>query len=106
MKITRENIADHLVEYQLNMIGKTIEDVKNDPDWYYNNTWGTEQYLQFRKYSVDLIKKTFRCNKRKADSTFDWFNLNFGLRVIPTKEEHEQIKQLVENELKLKGREF
>ena len=106
MKVTRENIADHLVEYQLNMIGKTIEDVKNDPDWYYNNTWSTEEYLQFRKYSVDLIKKTFRCNKRKADSTFDWFNLNFGLRVIPTKEEHEQIKKLVENELKLKGREF
>ena len=26
MKVNRYNIADHLVEYQLNMVGKTIEE--------------------------------------------------------------------------------
>ena len=106
MKVTRENIANHLVEYQLNMVGKTIEDVKDNKFWYLDNPITSEQYVEYKKYAINLIKKTFRCNKAKAEKTFDWFNMGFGLKVIPTKEEHEQIKQLVENELKLKGREF
>lgn len=103
MKITRENIVNHFIEYELNMIGKTIEDVKDDKFWYSNNHVTTEQFLEFKKYAVALLKKTFKCNKAKAESTFNWYNLNWGLKVIPTKEEHETIKQLVESELK--GRE-
>lgn len=82
-KIKRENIQTHLIEYQLNMIGKTILDVKEDEEWYYNNTFNQQQYELFRAYAVPLIKKTFRCNTKKAEQTFDWFNLNYGLRLQP-----------------------
>lgn len=80
-KVTRLNISEHLVEYQLNMIGKTTADARKDDMWYYNWTFTTRQYELFKSYAVPLIKKTFKCNSKKAQQTFDWFNLQFGLRL-------------------------
>ena len=81
VKITRDNIARHLVEYQLLMVGKTIEDTLSDDKWYFNWTWTTAQYESFKNYAIPLIKKTFKCNKSKAERTFQWFNLGYGLRI-------------------------
>jgi len=80
-KITRENISEHLVDYQLNMIGKTMEEAKKDEWWFTNWTFTQKQYELFRDYAIPLIKKTFRCNTKKATETFNWFNLQFGLRI-------------------------
>ena len=80
-KITRENIAEHLVEYQLEMIGKTIKEVKEDEFWFSNNTITSEQHEEFKKYAIPLLKKVFKYNKSKAEKTFDWFNLQYGLRI-------------------------
>ena len=80
-KITRLNIADHLVEYQLNMIGKTTEEAKKDDMWFHNWTITTRQYELFKAYAIPLLKKTFRYNTKKAQDTFNWFNLQFGLRL-------------------------
>lgn len=91
MRIKRENLANHLVEYQLNMVGKTIEDAKLDPWWFHNITCSQKQFLEFRAYAIPLIKKVLKCNKKKAEHSFLWLNLQFGLRVVPTKEEHEDI---------------
>jgi len=78
-KINRTNISEHLVEYELNMIGKTMEDVKDDTQWYNNNTMTEEQYEEFKGYAIPLLKKIFKFNNRRAEQTFDWFNLQFGL---------------------------
>ena len=80
-KITRENITTHLIEYQLNMVGKTTEQAKKDELWFTNWTFTTQQYELFRAYAIPLIKKTFRCNTKKATETFSWFNLQYGLRI-------------------------
>lgn len=80
-KINRTNIADHLIEYQLKMIGKTISEIENDEKWYYNNTFTEQQFEEFKTYSIPLLKKIFKFNKSKAESTFDWFCLQFGLRI-------------------------
>lgn len=80
-KIDRANVADHLIRYQLAMIGKTIEEARQDDMWYLNWTMTTEQYEQFKKYAIPLLKKVFKFNKSKAEQTFDWFNLQFGLRI-------------------------
>lgn len=98
MKIKREDMAMHLVEYQLNMVGKTLEDAKADQMWYYNITMNQQQFLQFRKYALFQIQKTYRCNKNRAQATFDWFNLQFGLRVVPTAEEKQEIIDHLKNE--------
>jgi hypothetical protein len=80
-KITRENITRHLIEYQLAMVGKSMMDTLDDDKWYFNITMTTEQFTEFKKYSIKLIKKIFKCNTTKALKTFDWFNLEFGLRI-------------------------
>jgi len=80
-KITRDNIARHLVEYQLLMVGKTIEDTLSDDKWYFNWTMTSAQHESFKNYAIPLIKKIFKCNKSKAEKTFDWFNLGYGLRI-------------------------
>ena len=81
MKISRLNIADHLLEYQLTLIGKTMGDAIRTDMWYFEWTISQEQYDKFKKYAVGLLKKTFKCNKQKAENTFQWFNLQFGLRI-------------------------
>jgi len=82
-KITRENLAEHLVRHQLEMVGKTWEDAQNDEQWYYNITMRQDQFADFMKYALPLVKKVFRCNKAKAQRILDWFNLQFGLRIYP-----------------------
>lgn len=82
-KITRENIAEHLVRYQLEMVGKTWEDAMADQQWYYNFTMTQDQFDQFMDYALPLVKKVLRCNKNKAQIALDWFNLQFGLRIYP-----------------------
>jgi beta-xylosidase len=81
MKINRLNIAEHLIEYQLNIVGKTIEDAKKDDMWFFNWTMTQEQADEFKAYAIPLIKKVFKCNKSRAENTFSWFSLEFGLRV-------------------------
>lgn len=81
MGINRTNIADHLVEYQLNIVGKTIAEAYKTEEWYHKWTMTDEQFKEFKNYSIPLLKKIFRCNKRKAESIFSWFILQFGLRI-------------------------
>jgi hypothetical protein len=80
-KVNRTNISEHLIEYQLKMIGKTIDEVKEDEEWYFNNTMTEEQHEEFKRYAIPLLKKIFKFNKTKAESTFSWFNLQFGLKI-------------------------
>jgi hypothetical protein len=81
MKINRETIADHLVDYQLNMVGRTIAEAIKTEKWYSEWTMTEEQHEQFRAYALPLIKKIFKCNKKRAEGIFGLFNLQFGLRI-------------------------
>ena len=80
-KINRSNITRHLIEYQLDMVGKRLVDTLDDDMWYFNWTMTQEQHEEFKRYAIPLIKKIFKCNKGRAESTFGWFDLQFGLRI-------------------------
>jgi hypothetical protein len=82
-KITRANISEHLVEYQLAMIGKTIEEARITEFWYSEWTMTQAQHEEFKKYAIPLLKKVFKFNTRKAESTFQFFDFQFGLRITP-----------------------
>jgi hypothetical protein len=82
-KPTRENIAMHLVEVQMEMIGKTFEDAEANQNWFHDYTMTSEQFLEFRNKAIPLIKKVYKCNKATASKNFDWWNLNWGLRIFP-----------------------
>jgi hypothetical protein len=79
--INRTNITEHLLEYQLNMVGKTIEEAKKFDDWYTRWTMTSKQHELFKAYAIPLLKKIFKFNKTKAETTFAWFDLQFGLRI-------------------------
>jgi len=81
MKLTKNNLHLHLIEYQLSMIGLTIDCVKEDKEWYNNYTLSEQQYQEFKQYSIETIKKVLRCNYNIAEKTFDWFDLGYGLKV-------------------------
>lgn len=82
-KVTRQNLAEHLAKYQLEMVGKTWDDALADSQWFYNITMTQDQFDEFMKYAIPLVKKTLRCNKASAHKALDWFNLQFGLRIYP-----------------------
>lgn len=80
--INRLNVADHLLEYQFSLIGKTMADAVKDETWIVGWTLTPEQYEEFKAYAIPLLKKVFKCNTNKAKKTFEWFNLQFGLQVL------------------------
>jgi hypothetical protein len=80
-KVNRANITRHLIEYQLDMVGKRLVDTLDDDMWYFNWTMTQQQHEEFKCYAIPLIKKIFKCNKARGEQTFDWFNLQFGLRI-------------------------
>jgi len=80
-KINRENIAEHLIDYQLDMVGKSIQEAHMTREWYSKWTMTTEQHEAFKAYAIPLIKKVFKCRKQRAEDTFNWFDLQFGLRI-------------------------
>jgi hypothetical protein len=77
----REEINRKLVTMQMEMIGKTYQDAMDTPEFWRVYTLTTEQTLEWRKLALPLIKKTFKCNKRRAEMTLGMFELNLGLRV-------------------------
>lgn len=79
--VNRTNIAEHLIRYQLEMVGKTWEEAQLDDMWFFNWTMTEEQHKKFKGYAIPLIRKVFKCNKKRAEATFSWFDLEFGLRV-------------------------
>jgi hypothetical protein len=80
MGINRTNIADHLIRYQIELVGKTWEEAQKDDMWIFNWIITKEQKIKFKGYAILLIKKVFKCNKQRAESIFNWFYLNFGLK--------------------------
>jgi hypothetical protein len=76
----REEINRKLVSMQMEMIGLTYQDAVDTLEFWRVYTLTTEQTLEWRKAALPLIKKTFKCNKTRAQSTMGWFELNLGLR--------------------------
>ena len=79
--INRTNISEHLIEYQLNIIGKTTEQAKSVKEWYSKWTMTSKQHELFKAYTIPLLRKVFKINKKKAEEIFNWFDLSFGLRI-------------------------
>jgi hypothetical protein len=80
-KIDRTNISQHLLEYQLNIVGKTLHDIASDDRWYRNITITQKQHDELAKYAIPVLQKIFKFNKTKAKDTFSWWDLQFGLKV-------------------------
>ena len=81
-KINRENLSEHIIDYQLSMIDKSIYEALTNPKWREQWSITQEQYDDLKRYAVPLFKKVFKCNKTKAQENFEWLQTNFGLKTI------------------------
>jgi len=81
MKVNRQNIAEVLLDKQLEMIGKDRSILVSDDRWKFNNTMTREQLFEFKKYAIPLLQKVFKFNRLKAETTFESFRQLFGVRI-------------------------
>jgi hypothetical protein len=79
--INRNNIVQHLLEYELWLSGHKLVNLIDTTNYRADFTIDWEQYNSFRGYAVPLLKKVFRCNRKKAEAAFIWFWKNFGVRI-------------------------
>lgn len=94
MGINRTNIWDHLVDYELTMIGKTMAEAYKNDNWFYEWTMTQEQHDELKAYAIPLIKKAFKCNRRRAEEAFSQFDFTFGLRVDDEKMDDDDLEDL------------
>jgi hypothetical protein len=80
-KVNRSNVMRHLIEYQLDMVGKRLVDTLDDDKWYFNWTMTSAQRIEFNKYAIQTMKKVFKFNTNKAKDSLAWFHQQFGLRI-------------------------
>lgn len=80
--INRINVSEHLLEFQFNILGKTMSDTTNEVDWKEKWKLTQKQKDMFKSYSHQVLKKVFKFNGSKARETYEFFDSNFGLSVI------------------------
>jgi hypothetical protein len=88
-EINRANITRHLIEYQLDIVGKRLIDTLDDDKWYFNWTITREEHARFKRYAIRTLKKVYKFNTTKANETFKWFYEQFGLRIKEKPIDHE-----------------
>ena len=81
MKLTRENLVQHLQSYQAELVGADLDEMKKDPFWYSNNTITPEQQEVFRNYAVNTIKRVLKCSQVYAEKQYSWFDLGYGFKL-------------------------
>jgi hypothetical protein len=79
--INRENVSEHLLEFQMNILGKTMSDTIHESSWKKDWKLTHKQKTMFKSYATGVLKKVFRFNTSKARETYDFFDKNFGLSI-------------------------
>jgi hypothetical protein len=81
LPINRINVSEHLLEFQFNLLGKTLGDTTHELDW--KTVWrlNSIQHALFKSYAIRTLKKVFRCNSYKARETYEFFEKEFGLTI-------------------------
>lgn len=77
----RESFALAAVNRQLEIAGVNSSVLKEDKEWFRNNTITQKQWEEWKKWFITEAQKTFKFNRRTAEKEFTFFDLNYGLRV-------------------------
>jgi len=81
--IKRDEFAIKMLEYQLNLIGKTTEQaIDSNAQWRYEWLLSEEQSKQFREYFIKQALKTYKVPRKKVIiNILNPFLLQWGLNV-------------------------
>jgi hypothetical protein len=62
-------------------VGKTWDEVKDDPNWFQNNQLTKKQYNEWKEYSIKRIKEVYKFDHSQAELEFSYFDMGYGLSV-------------------------
>lgn len=74
------------VEYELKMFGETLESSRKDNGWYRKHEFSTEQFIEWKKYCLEKLKKIIRLKKDRLKE-FMWINFQWGYTIKDDEEE-------------------
>ena len=77
------SIYEQILNNMLSLVGKTKEDIKNDPHFYINNKVTEEVYKTWYNESLNNLYKEYpNENKDFIKKSFDLFDIKWGLLYI------------------------
>ena len=80
-----ELFQKEVIKKQLDIYNLTWDEFrelqKTNPNWENEYVLTDEQYKELEKYSIDLMRKIFKWNKRVCQLEWSWFSLNNTLPV-------------------------
>ena len=77
---TWDDVMLELINEELKLYGLTVDDIRNDEDWYIKYTMTEEQSEKFSLFAIKKIMKDLRFSKKLAEHHFSWFWLAYGLK--------------------------
>jgi len=77
----RESFTLAAVNKQLEIAAVNFSVLKEDKEWFRNNTITQKQWEEWKKWFISEARKTFKLNKLAAEKEFTFFDLNYGLRI-------------------------
>jgi hypothetical protein len=80
--INRINVTEHLLEYQFNILGKTMGNTITETSWKTDWKLSKKQKEAFKSYALGVLKKVFKFNGGKARENYEFFDEKFGLLTL------------------------
>jgi len=80
----REQFAWDAIHKQLDIAGHPHNVIENDQWWFSNNTMTEAQCEEWKQWFLAECKRRFRWNKKISEREFQWFNLQYGLKIQET----------------------
>jgi len=62
-------------------IDKTLPEAELNENWWFEWEISSVRYEEYKKDSIKLLKKVFKCNRLRATETFEWFYSQFGIKI-------------------------
>jgi aminoglycoside/choline kinase family phosphotransferase len=81
MTSKKDKVVLEILNKQLSYFDKTVDDVKDNEKWYEENSFTEEQFEEWKKFSIELLRKKLKFNKTFAEKQFMWINLMWGFKV-------------------------
>ena len=66
--INRTNVSEHLLEYQFNILGKTMANTLAETEWKTSWKLTKKQKEMFKSYALGTLKKVFKIHTRSTSS--------------------------------------
>lgn len=70
-----------IINRMLSHTGKTVDTVRNDPQWFSNNTMTQTQADEFKTWCIGYVRTELKWPVKRASDWFRWFWMDQGLRV-------------------------